>query len=216
MADYYGYATNSTATSATTYGSNAWTYWAGDTTGGSATGNVWIQWQPVGVVPVVSNGQMLTTEYHVELGSQHLPAYEVPVQTPEEIQAAAEAMAVRAAEALRQQQEAERRQLEETRKRNEAQKKANDLLLSLLDKGQKEEYTKNRCITIYRGTKPKWKLLKERSYNVLEYDDNGTLITKHCVQTPTTPLEDQLAAQYLYLHDCPEELIRVANHQNMH
>jgi undecaprenyl pyrophosphate synthase len=144
-----------------------------------------------------------------------IPVSPQPIKTPEEIAAVAAAAAAEAARQLKAQQEAKRREAEAQRLRNLAEKRAEALLLSLLNRNQRLEYKLQRQITIWKGDK-KWVLAKERSYNVLEYDEQGKLIAKHCVQTVGTPMADQLAAQYLYMHTDPDLLIRTANHQQVH
>jgi hypothetical protein len=82
-----------------------------------------------------------------------------------------------------------------------------------LNTQQRKEYQEQNQVTIFQNRKPKWRLFKRPSYNVLELDDCGQPLTEHCVQTKDTPLADQLATQYLYLHANPAELLRVANHR---
>ena len=102
---------------------------------------------------------------------------------------------------------------ERARKQQDAELRANELLLSLLDQRQRKEYKDKNQISIYQGRKPKYILYKRAAYNIAELDDCGVPTIEHCVQTLGTPLADQLATQYLYLHTNPAELLGVANHR---
>lgn len=103
---------------------------------------------------------------------------------------------------------------EETRKRQvEAVACAEDLLQSIIEPEQWQEWKKRQTITIVAKDtgKKKWVLTNESSYNVKEYNESGKRIKEHCVVTPNVPMPDQLATQYLYLHSNPELLLRAAN-----
>jgi hypothetical protein len=115
----------------------------------------------------------------------------------------------------------QRLQVAENRRREieriKAEKRANRLLLSLLNRRQKKEYANARQITIFHnGTDKPWFILSNRqSGNILEHDKSGKPIIRHCVHPVNVPLADVLATQMLYLKTHPEELLQVANHQTI-
>lgn len=197
---------------------NVWVYWTAPNgaTGGTAatastsdweTATIWEAWTPVGSYRVA-------TPKPIDYKEIVLGEYQTPVQTPEQIAAAAEAVAKAAAEALERQKEYQRK--EEERKRLEAMAKvrAEDLLLSILNRRQRIEWKLKHQISIYeKGWRhPKYILKNQPSSNVCEYNKEGKRIIEHCVVTPGVPLCDQLATQVLYLKNAPEELLKVANH----
>jgi hypothetical protein len=109
---------------------------------------------------------------------------------------------------------AETERLERQKIIQESDARAEDLLLSVLNRRQRKEWKEKKQISIFeRGYKhPHYILRNLSSSNVYEYDEKtGKRIFEHCVQTIGVPLADQLATQVLYLRNNPEELLRVAN-----
>jgi hypothetical protein len=96
----------------------------------------------------------------------------------------------------------------------EADARAEELLLSLLDEDQREEYSEKRQISIFCGGEhPAFILRKVESFNIVELDICGEPVSCHCVQTVGVPLADQLATQFLYIASGHhQELLAVANH----
>lgn len=171
-------------------GTATWNYWttlAGSSTN-LATSNTWTIWSD-------GTGNTANIVYRTEPVQPHVP-------TAEEQVAQVERTRVLAAE-----------EHERIVKRKEAERKADELLLSVINRRQRREYKTKNQITIFAGQKPKYILQKRESYNVVECDDCGRPVQQHCVQTRGTPLADQLATQYLYLHTNPAELLGVANHR---
>ncbi len=185
--------TSSSSTSANIDGAtdyDTWVRWADMSASTSTTAEVWTYW--------TTNSDGTVGIHAVHLNSA--PAQPAPMPTPEEL------------ERLRIEAEAERARA--LAQKAEAEKKAEELLISILDPRQAEEYRTRGQISILQGQLAKWILEKKQSYNVLECDDAGKPIRKHCVQTPDgTPLADQLATQYLYLTTRPALLLEVANHR---
>jgi hypothetical protein len=208
-----------TSSTSTNEVQKVWVYWQAPngTTGGiqatpstSAwdTATIWGAWTPVGSYRVA-------TPNPLDYSTIVLGEYQAPVKTPEEIAAAAKAVAQAAAEAI-QRREAERvRELERIRLANEATVRAEDLLLSILNRRQRKEWKEKKQISLYEAgfRHPKFILKNLSSHNVHEYDPKtGKRIIEHCVVTRDVPMCDMLATQVLYLKNAPEELLRVANH----
>jgi hypothetical protein len=193
-------ATGYTTSNATTTGS-VWSIWtsASDTSGmTSATSidNVWLGW-------TASGGSTSATSNRTFVAPQ-------PRLTAEQI----EAINLERAEQDRLRAE---RQEAERKRQAEANLKADKLLLSLLNRRQRKEFREKQQISIYRRGRhvPSWILENKSSRNIIELDPRDKPIRRHCVQTVTTPLSDQLATQYLYLHTNPAELLRVAVSSNL-
>jgi len=185
--------------SATTTG--VWSIWtsASGTTSATSTDNIWDGW-------TATSGSTNAT-YN---GIFEAPNAPIPQLTAEQLAAINQEQAER--DRLRAERDEENR-----KKQAEANLKADKLLLSLLNRRQRKEFVEKKQISIYRRGRrvPDWILENKSSRNIIELDARGKPIKNHCVQTRGTPLSDQLATQYLYLHTNPAELLRVAITQNL-
>jgi len=187
---------NTTTATTYSYWDGAWTTWNYTVTSNTSpdAATIWVDWVGVGAYTTYG-GNVVQPE---------------PLLTQEQIDELKELERVRAEQ---------RRLAEEKRLRElaEAATKAEELLMSLLDEIQRIEYKEKNQITMpCSGEHPGFILKKERSFNVIELDMYGNPVEKHCVQTVGTPLDDQLAAQFLYIASGHyKELLAVANHSRI-
>jgi len=193
--------------------SNTWYEWT--STAGSANTttaeNAWNTW-----TDGITTGRITNVTY---FGDNNTIGNIDPV---EQIVPPAPVLTEEQRERLRQVAEAERVRIEAERAKRMkekvlADKRANRLLVSLLNRRQRREWRDRKQISIYRNGRhlPSFILTNKESYNVVEVGPKGVAHTAHCVQARGVPMADQLATQLLYLKTHPEELLRVANHKSL-
>lgn len=175
-----------TADAGTTF--TVWVSWTSNsTTSGSITTNAWTHWMSS------SDGTSANT------ASQ---PYTIHVQPPPET-----------AEARQAREQAER---ERTAARVAAQKRAEDLLLSLLDENQRRELAEHNSVSVFSELQKRYRIRRGRSGNVDELDDGGRVVAKYCAHpNELVPDADTMAAQLLMLTHNEREFLRVANRTAM-
>ncbi len=87
-----------------------------------------------------------------------------------------------------------------------AAKKARELLVSQLNKAQRESFEKNKSFDVAGKDGKTYRISSERSFNVKGPDG-----VKYCGQTVDTPIEDQMLAQKLLLENDPAKFFKNAN-----
>lgn len=89
---------------------------------------------------------------------------------------------------------------------SKAIKKARELLVSQLNKAQRESFEKTKSFEVAGKDGKTYRISSERSFNVKGPDG-----VKYCGQTVDTPIEDQMLAQKLLLEHDPAKFFKNAN-----
>lgn len=182
-----GAATDSTA--ATTW--SGWNDYDTSMTGGA----VWLQWHADATNTATTASTMICWHTWIAVGGAELTNI---VPAPEVI---AQRDAVWRREAAERQAE-----------RDKVREKAWKLLLSMLDKQQKDQLERDRFFDVVaRNSRRRYRIHHGTHGNVRLLNDVGKEVTRYCAQPNNVPAEDAMLAQKLMLEHEEDQYLKVAN-----
>lgn len=195
------------STSTSLSNSTVWESWnSGWTTSTSSvtSNDVWLSWNTTW-----ASNSTATYDSSVTWSAWNNPRYNQAVRALRQQETDAE-RAAREERARIQREEQERAQ----RERDEANARARELLLSVLNEEQKEEYLKYKAFTVIAKDSQRRYIIKEGwAGNVYEVDENDNVIRSFCIHPrETIPVPDNLTSQKLMLEGGQEkEFQKIAN-----
>jgi hypothetical protein len=105
----------------------------------------------------------------------------------------------------------ELKQKKEALAREQARKVAEQLLLSILTRSEREEYRANKSVTVLSGGS-RYRVRMGRAGNIDRLTDDGKVVERLCCHIrDNVPDADNVAAQILYLKHNPTEFLALAN-----
>jgi len=106
----------------------------------------------------------------------------------------------------------ERQRIRREKKAAEAKARAEELLVSLLDEEQEEEWKLSRTVTVKVSDVKSVRIKEGWAGNCEELDENGHVIARHCIHPSTSvPNADNMISQLLMLETDPDEFFRISN-----
>jgi hypothetical protein len=96
-----------------------------------------------------------------------------------------------------------------------AEKRAEDLLMSMLDATQREMFRKEQAIIVIAASGIRYRIRLSMINNIEQLDTHGNPLLKLCVHPVNVPLADVLVTQKLLLETDEQEFRRMANITNV-